>query len=254
MQLTIKGLKGDQEYIDINEDASVIDLKAVIMSKLGHPVPCQKLLHKGKILEDNKNLLEYQIKSGDTIVIMIIKSQEPSTNEKAIQELLSMGFERPDIEAALKLTENNTEEAIRYLMSAPGQEEDEDDDEDNENLLMGSTGTFGFLLNSEEFLGIREILRRNPNQFEPMMQQLESSNPELHELIRNNTEEFLNLVGLRLAPRPEIELTSQEETDVKELCELGFPPEDVIEAYIACDKKKDLAASYLFENYQQNFD
>ena len=83
------------------------------------------------------------------------------------------------------------------------------------------------------------------------MVQLESTNPELYELIKNNTEEFLSIVGL--TTRPQIELTPQEESDIKELCELGFADGDVIEAYISCDKNKDLAASCLFENYQSKF-
>jgi Holliday junction resolvasome RuvABC DNA-binding subunit len=256
MQLIIKGLKGSQDTVDIHDDATVLDLKAVIMSQLGHPASNQKLLYKGKILEDSKMLVEYHMKDRDPIVMMITKSQEQTAYEKSVQELIKLGFDRDEIEAALKATDNNIEAALRYLSGAD-QIEDEDDDEEmeeNENLLLESAGKFGFLLNSEEFMRIREILRTNPNEFEPMMQQLETQNPELYELIKNNTDEFLNLVGLRLASRPEIELSSQEETDVKELCELGFATEDVVEAYVACDKNKELAASYLFENYQQNFD
>ena len=254
MQLTVKNLKGDQETIEIHEEATVLDLKAVIMSQIGHDASCQKLLHKGKILEDSKLISQYQIKDKDQIIMMITKSQEQTLFEKNVQELLKLGYDREEIEAALKMTDNNTDAALRFLSESDQAVDLDDDDEENEDLLRSSQGTFGFLLNSEEFLRIREILRSNPNEFEPMMLQLERQNPELYELIKANTEEFLSLVGLRLAARPQIELSEIEEADVKELCGLGFSPEDVIEAYIACDKNKELAASYLFENYQQVFD
>lgn len=257
MQLIIKGLKGEQESIEVPEESSILDVKAIIMSQLGHAVTCQKLLYKGKILEDNKFLTEYGIQNGNTIVIMVTKIQEPSLYEKNLQELINLGVPRQDAETLLKMTENDLEKAKKIILqSVQGddeEEEDEEDEEDNENLLAGQSGNFGFLLNSEEFLKIRDILRRNPNEFQPMMSQMAVSNPELYELIRNHTEEFLNLVGLRMAPRENIEITQQEEADIRELCQLGFSEEDAIEAYIACDKNKELAASYLFENYQQQF-
>lgn len=253
MQLIVKGLKGDQNNVEIMEDATVLDLKAVIMSQLGHSAVSQKLLYKGKILDDSKSLNEYNIQSGNTIVMMITKSKEPSLQETNIRELANLGLDREEAILVLERTGNNLEEARKLLTAHHVDDEDEDeDDQDNANLLLGTAGTFGFLMNSEEFHSIREILRSNPNEFEPMMAQLRENNPELYDLISSNTEEFLSLVGL--TARPQIQLAAEEEADIKELCELGFEEDDVLEAYLTCDKNKELAASYLFENYQPRFD
>ena len=159
MQLTVKNLKGDQETIEIHEEATVLDLKAVIMSQIGHDASCQKLLHKGKILEDSKLISQYQIKDKDQIIMMITKSQEQTLFEKNVQELLKLGYDREEIEAALKMTDNNTDAALRFLSESDQAVDLDDDNEENEDLLRSSQGTFGFLLNSEEFLRIREILR-----------------------------------------------------------------------------------------------
>ena len=249
MQLTLKGLRGEQNLIEIPDDSTILDLKAVIMSQIGHPVPNQKLLHKARILEDNKYLSEYNIQPNDTIVIMVTKSQEPSANERSIQELENLGLDREEAVALLERTNYNLEEAKKILIAEVEQGGDEEEeDEENQDLLIGSGGTFGFLRNSEEFYKIRDVLRRNPNEFENLMNQLQASNPELYELIKSNTEEFLGIVGLTAAPQ--VELLPQEEADIKELAELGYHEDDVVEAYITCDKNKELAASYLLENYQ----
>lgn len=253
MILTIRGLKGEQNNVEIDNNASVLDLKAVIMSQLNHPAACQKLLYRGRILEDNKFLSDYSIKDTETIVIMVTKAPELSEFEKKLQILISMGADRSRAEEALKAANEDLEKAKRLLIQSADEGEYSDEESYENDESSANRGTFGFLLNSEVFQSIRLILRQNPSEFEPLMTELESTNPELFELIRNNTEEFLSLVGLRMERRPAIELSSQEESDIKDLCELGFTEDDVLEAYLACDKKKDVAASYLFENFPSRF-
>jgi Holliday junction resolvasome RuvABC DNA-binding subunit len=259
MILVVKGLKGEQENVEVPEDATVLDLKAVIMSQQGHAVGCQKLLYKGKILEDAKTLAEYGVKNSETVVIMVVKPAGPTLMEQNIQALVAMGVSRHFAEELLKRCDNDLDRAKKVLIQTLNQEGDENEEfdeeqDDDDNPIIASSGTFGFLLGNEEFLSIRDILRQNPSEFEPMMAQLATGNPELYALINSNMDEFLSLVGLRRETGPRIEISQQEEADIRELCMLGFEEEDAIEAYIACDKNKELAASYLFENYQQKFD
>lgn len=254
MQLVIKGIKGETETVEVPEGSTVLDLKAVIMSQLNHPVPNQKLLYKGRILDDSKQLTEYNIKPNDAIVIMVTKSPETSSFEQNLQELLKLGVDRAEAEAVLKNFNNDLEKAKEYIISSLDMADDDESEENDEILLSRGSNTFNFLLNSPEFQNIREILRQNPNELEPLMTQLSVSNPELYQLIKTNLDEFLALVGLRRSPDEQVEISQGEQTDIKELCELGFDEDDVLEAYLACDKNKELAASYLFENCQQKFD
>lgn len=249
MQLTIKTIKGDSESIEVPEHCSVIELKAIIMSSLGHSVSSQKLLYRGKILEDSKTLEEYRITSGDTLILMVVKVQEPSQFDLNVQALINMGVDRSEAEALLRECDNDLEKAKALILESL--EQNEDDSEEEVDVINQGNGTFNFLLESEQFLNIRDVLRQNPNELEPLMEQLASSNPELYELIKNNLDEFLDVVGLRRRPAQQVEISEAEQADIKELCELGFDPQDVLEAYLACDKNKELAASYLFENYQQ---
>ena len=251
MQLTIKSIKGDSESIEVPDQCSVIELKAIIMSSLGHRVSSQKLLYRGKILEDSKSLEEYRITSGDTLILMVVKVQEPSQFDLNVQALINMGIDRSEAEALLRECDNDLEKAKALILESMDQNEDGSEEEEEVDMINQGNGTFNFLLESEQFLNIRDVLRQNPNELEPLMEQLASTNPELYELIKNNLDEFLDVVGLRRRPAQQVEISEAEQADIKELCELGFDPQDVLEAYLACDKNKELAASYLFENYQQ---
>jgi UV excision repair protein RAD23 len=46
----------------------------------------------------------------------------------------------------------------------------------------------------------------------------------------------------------QIELTEEEAAAIERLCELGFPKEACIEAYLLCDRNEEMAANLLFQN------
>ena len=46
----------------------------------------------------------------------------------------------------------------------------------------------------------------------------------------------------------QIELTEEEAAAIERLCELGFPKEACIEAYLLCDKDEEMAANLLFSS------
>ena len=90
---------------------------------------------------------------------------------------------------------------------------------------------------------------------EPILQQLGAGNPQLAQLIAQNPEQFLSLLGESGgdddAPLPPgaqaIAVTEEERDAIERLCRLGFDRDQAIQAYFACDKNEELAANFLFD-------
>lgn len=73
MKVTIKNVKGEIVELDCTPQTTVAALKEQIKEKNGHEVDTQKMIHRGKHLDDTKNLEELNIKDGDLIILMIQK-------------------------------------------------------------------------------------------------------------------------------------------------------------------------------------
>lgn len=103
---------------------------------------------------------------------------------------------------------------------------------------------------------LRDLVGQNPALIQPLIQQLASSNPAIAQLLAQNPEALLHLLGPLEADEegnapdssPQvISVTEEERAAIERLEALGFPRYAVVEAYFACDKNEELAANYLFE-------
>ncbi|KAF8919954.1 XPC-binding domain-containing protein [Mucidula mucida] len=113
------------------------------------------------------------------------------------------------------------------------------------------------LQSSPQLQQLREVLQQNPALIQPIIQQLAASNPQLGQLIQQNPEALLQLLGGGGGegdddgPAPPgshvVHVTEEERAAIERLEALGFPRQAVLEAYFACDKNEELAANYLFE-------
>jgi len=129
-------------------------------------------------------------------------------------------------------------------------------------------------------------LQVGPQLLQPLLEQLGQQHPEVLERIQSNQDEFVRLINepidqATLAQaqiamqamggggmagllggggggddddegdgdgRVGIHLTPEEGEALARLEALGFPRQVALEAYLACDKKEEIAANYLFEN------
>ncbi|KAK8019297.1 UV excision repair protein Rad23 [Apiospora arundinis] len=115
-------------------------------------------------------------------------------------------------------------------------------------------GNLDFLRNNAQFQQLRQIVQQQPGMLEPILQQLGAGNPQLAQLISQNPNQFLQLLGedadddAALPPGAQaISVTEEERDAIERLTRLGFSQEACIQAYFACDKNEELAANLLFD-------
>ncbi|KAL3424748.1 UV excision repair protein Rad23 [Phlyctema vagabunda] len=118
----------------------------------------------------------------------------------------------------------------------------------------GGLGNLDFLRNNPQFQQLRQVVQQQPQMLEPILQQVGAGNPQLAQLIGQHPDQFLQLLsedGDNDAPLPPgaqaISVTEEEREAIERLCRLGFPRDQAIQAYFACDKNEELAANFLFE-------
>lgn len=128
--------------------------------------------------------------------------------------------------------------------------------------LAGAPANLDFLRNSPQFQQLRQLVQQQPTMLEPVLQQVADGNPQLAQMIGQNQEQFLQLLSEDIGgdaitgmgdtgPMPPnavpISVTEEERDAIERLCRLGFPRDQVVQAYFACDKNEELAANFLFE-------
>lgn len=116
-------------------------------------------------------------------------------------------------------------------------------------------GNLDFLRQNPQFQQLRQIVQQQPQMLEPILQQLGAGNPQLAQLIAQNQDQFLQLLGepggdedAALPPGAHAIAVTEEERDaIERLCRLGFDFQQATQAYFACDKNEELAANFLFD-------
>ncbi|RCH92052.1 hypothetical protein CU097_011021 [Rhizopus azygosporus] len=114
--------------------------------------------------------------------------------------------------------------------------------------------------NTPHFQQIRQLVQTNPGLLQPLLQSIGQSNPELIRAINADPNGFLQAFlegaeGEEGGPETAtIQVTAEEREAIERLEALGFPRQVVIEAYFACDKNEELAANYLFDHGNDDFE
>lgn len=207
--------------------------------------------------------------------------------DKTVDEICNMGFAKEDVKKALKAAFNNPDRAIEYLINGipnmPEERQNPVPAQPGLGLGQGQTHSpvqshsqpagaqgfgsqggaedFGALLNNPQFLGLRNIIRQNPQLLQPLLAQIQQSQPELYNAITTNQEAFTRWLmeggeggagaGAGAGGQHVIHVTPEEKEAIDRLVGLGFERQVVIQAYLVCDKDESLAANYLFDNANQ---
>ncbi|KAG8130427.1 putative UV excision repair protein [Naja naja] len=208
--------------------------------------------------------------------------------ENMVTEIMSMGYEREQVIAALRASFNNPDRAVEYLlMGIPGDRESQGMADPPQAASTGaspssavaaaaaatttttttttsSTGghPLEFLRNQPQFQQMRQIIQQNPSLLPALLQQIGRENPQLLQMLNEPVQESgqgggggsgsgggVAEAGSRHMNY--IQVTPQEKEAIERLKALGFPEGLVIQAYFACEKNENLAANFLL---QQNFD
>ncbi|KEI39433.1 uncharacterized protein L969DRAFT_87387 [Mixia osmundae IAM 14324] len=112
------------------------------------------------------------------------------------------------------------------------------------------------------FEQLRTLVQQNPALLQPFLQQLAQTNPRLLGIIQQNQEAFLQFLGEGAEGEGDfgfegddgqegmqhVQVSADEAQAIDRLCELGFDRQNVIQAFLACDRNEEMAANFLFEN------
>ncbi|CAG8520132.1 4793_t:CDS:2 [Ambispora leptoticha] len=188
--------------------------------------------------------------------------------EKTIQSIMEMGFDRPEVEKALRAsffnpdragipenmesttqpapTNRQTPSSVPVTVTAP-----------SSNSNTASTPA----CMSISFQQLRQVVQQNPTFLQPLLQQIGQSNPQLLQLINANQQTFLELLNEgstdqsaltagegNLSSPHYVSVTPEEKEAIDRLEALGFDRALAIEAFLACDRNEELAANYLFDH------
>ncbi|CAH2259243.1 jg10015 [Pararge aegeria aegeria] len=198
--------------------------------------------------------------------------------ESTVQSIMDMGYNRLQVEQALRASFSNRERAVEYLITGIPeellQEQEVEESSDSDDPL-------GFLRDQPQFQQMRAVIQQNPNLLNTVLQQIGQTNPALLQAISQHQQAFVRMLNepisaspatnmgataataiaptegvaadspVTQSPQNVIQVSSQDKEAIERLKALGFPEHMVIQAYFACEKNENLAANFLLS---QNFD
>lgn len=195
-----------------------------------------------------------------------------------VQNIMDMGYERAQVEAALRASFNNPDRAVEYLLTGIPADPDLNDqvssNESQESLHEAPTtggnaaDPLGFLRSQPQFQQMRAVVQQSPELLNTVLQQIGQSNPALLRLISQHQEEFVRMLnesadasagsgggggggatnqqaGAGGGASIAVPVTPQDKEAIERLKALGFPEHLVVQAYFACEKNENLAANFL---------
>lgn len=224
-----------------------------------------------------------------------------------VANLVEMGFTGDVSLKAIQAAKGNLSLAIEYLYNGipagnsqvpvysdflGGNESDEYEEGEPYAIEIDPEALNNLNLNDPQALSniasiVKVIINEDPSMLESLLGEIEESNPEIIEFIKEREQEFKSLIESPITEEDvlrfnnlmpgageepinmenledmlvhsqgaqnsqfdpsTLNLTESEKAAVERLKDLGFPEIDVLQAYIACNKDEMQAANFLLEN------
>ena len=232
MKLILKNLKQVQYNIEIpSEKNTVKELKEEIEKVHGFDANVIKLLHNGKILENDKTLEDYQLKDEHVIIMMNSKpkvqvnpqpteqpkpesskteesqkkeeppkkeEEKPKTdNSDKIQSLVDMGYKREDAEKALNISNGNLDLAIEFLTVGIPSTPIIPNQQSIPSQPIIPPGNVGGNLPGElkRYASLLKVVcNKEPEKILDILDTLKQKNPALINILSQHEEQFKNLL------------------------------------------------------------
>ncbi|NXW56439.1 RD23B protein, partial [Eurystomus gularis] len=135
--------------------------------------------------------------------------------ENMVTEIMSMGYEREQVIAALRASFNNPDRAVEYLLmgipgdnqavAEPPQAASTDAPQSSAvatavATIPTTTSSLGghpleFLRNQPQFQQMRQIIQQNPSLLPALLQQIGRENPQLLQQISHHQEHFIHMLN-----------------------------------------------------------
>lgn len=213
--------------------------------------------------------------------VPVPESASSDEYERMVQNIMDMGYERTQVESALRASFNNPDRAVEYLLTGIPDELQDDPslNQSLSNMLSEDTGSstgsqgsvqassqndpLAFLRSQPTFQQMRSVVQQNPELLNSVLQQIGQTNPALLQMISNNQEAFVRMLNepnesaAATAPAAaaaasrgqpggyEVAVSPQDKEAIDRLKALGFPEHQVVQAYFACEKNENMAANLL---------
>ena len=274
-----------EEY-KIQEGSIVIMMISKVKPKNVNPQPSQPKLEEKKPEEKNSEEKKSEEKKSEPK-----PAQKPPEQNypQQLNSLIEMGFEKSQAEAAIKAARGQVDLAVEFLYNGiPEGIENLNDVEmeggEDEGEEGGDPNDGGDPIKTVASIA-KIICMNNPAALTDLMENIQQTNPELMNLLKEREDEFKSLLeqpvnqedysnfqryGQQLGlggddegheehehgqGQINLNLTPEDQEAIKRLKDLGnFSDADVVQAYIACEKNEELTANYLFEQKMRDDD